>query len=96
MTRIGIATPFRVANYGTKLQAYAISEYLRIASGGEVEIINFSPSDDHRLHVLLRKSFSLKRNKARFHKLLSKRDVNKTVDGKKGFVQSMRLTAFCH
>lgn len=83
MTRIGIATPFRVANYGTKLQAYAISEYLRIASGGEVEIINFSPSDDHRIHILLRKIFSLKRNKARFHKLLSKRDMNKTVDGKK-------------
>ena len=40
MIRIGIATPFRVANYGTKLQAYAISEYLRIAGGGEAEIIN--------------------------------------------------------
>lgn len=52
MRRIGIATPFRVANYGTKLQAYAISEYLRIAGGGEAKIIHFSPSDDHRLHVL--------------------------------------------
>lgn len=78
MTKIGIATPFRVANYGTKLQVYAISEYLSIAGGKEAEIINFSPSDDHRLHVLLRKTFSVKRNRVRFQKLISKREVRKT------------------
>lgn len=83
MKRIGIATPFRVANYGTKLQAYAIAEYMKIAGGGEAEIINFSPSDDHRLHVLLRKSFSLKRNRVRFYKLLSNINMNKTIDRKK-------------
>ena len=83
MKKIGIATPFRVANYGTKLQAYAISEYLRITSNGETEIINYSPSDDHRLHVIFRKSFSLKRNKARLQKILSKRDVNKNIDKRK-------------
>lgn len=94
MIRIGIATPFRVANYGTKLQAYAISEYLRIVGGGEAEIINFSPSDDHRLHVLLRKIFSIKRNRARLHKLISKRDVRKTVDGKKQAERIRSINAF--
>lgn len=76
---IGIATPFKVENYGTKLQAYAISEYLKIASGEETEIINFSPSDDHRLQMLLRKSFSIKRNIARIKKIVRKKQFKNIV-----------------
>ena len=76
MKKIGIATPFKVANYGTKLQAYAISEYLRIVTKGEVEIINFSPSNDHRVQVIFRKIFSIKRNMARINKWILKKNIS--------------------
>ena len=94
MKKIGIATPFRVANYGTKLQAYAISEYLKNVSGKETEIINFSPSDDHRLHVILRKAFSVKRNIARVKSIIQKKNTKKIVDKKKQVERIESINAF--
>lgn len=94
MKKIGIATPFRVANYGTKLQAYAISKYLKTVSGKETEIINFSPSDDHRLHVILRKAFSVKRNIARVNSIMQKKSINKIVEKKKQVDRIKSINAF--
>ena len=94
MKKIGIATPFRVANYGTKLQAYAISEYLKSVSRKDIEIINFSPSDDHRLHVILRKALSLKRNIARVNSIIQKKKNAKKVDKKKQEERIKSINAF--
>ena len=90
MKKIAIVTPFRVPNYGTKLQAYAISEYLKYVSHGEVDIINFSPSDDHRGFVIARKALSIKRNIARVKRIITKKKLVKFVDKQK---QNKRIKA---
>lgn len=93
MKNIGIVTPFRVSNYGTKLQAYAISTYLNNLYGN-VEIINFSPSDDHRFSVILRKSISLKRNIARFKNIISKVKSKKEMDPNNRYARIKSINAF--
>lgn len=80
--RIGIVTPFMVPNYGTKLQAYAISAYMASANDGTVEILNYSPSSDRRLKTVIRKVFSPNRNIARINSFLSRKIIQKTVDPK--------------
>lgn len=80
MKRIGIVTPYKVPNYGTKLQAYAISTYLKSVNDGEVEIINYNPSNDRRIKTIVRKTFSLKRNIARLKKIATKRVVNQSIN----------------
>ena len=80
MKKIGIVTPFRVPNYGTKLQAYAISNYVASISAESVEIINYNPSRDRRFVTLIRKIFSVKLNIARLRKLLNKRKIERFVD----------------
>lgn len=79
MKKIGLVTPFRVPNYGTKLQAYAISNYFSSVVDGNVEIINYNSSSDKRLSSLLRKIFSVKLNIARIKKLINKRKVENCV-----------------
>jgi hypothetical protein len=80
MEKIGIATPFKVPNYGTKLQAYAISTYMSSVCDGEVEILNYNPSSDRRMSTVLRKAFSLKKNIARIKRILNKQAVEKSAD----------------
>lgn len=44
---IGLFTPFKILNYGTKLQAFAVQEVIR--NYGDVEVIDYSPSLTSRL-----------------------------------------------
>jgi len=80
MKKIGIVTPFTVPNYGTKLQAYAISNYIASICSESVEIINYNPSRDKRFVTLIRKILSIKLNIARLRKLLNKRKIECYVD----------------
>ncbi len=50
---IGIVTPYKVPNYGTKLQAYAMQEL--IGQYDDVEIINFVGASDYRPRAVLGK-----------------------------------------
>lgn len=51
---IGICTPFKIDNYGTKLQAYAVQEKF-VRMGYEVEVINFDRKSDFRPVKLYRR-----------------------------------------
>ena len=75
MGKIGIATPFKVQNYGTKLQAYAISKYISNEYDGTVEILNYTPSSDRRIKTVLRKLLSPSRNIARFRRIIAKNEM---------------------
>ena len=94
MNKIGIASPYRVANYGTKLQAYAISEYIKNITGKETEIINFAPSDDHRIQVILRKVFSCKRNIARIKKIVMNKKNKKNDISRKQLERVRAINKF--
>jgi len=50
---IGIITPYKVPNYGTKLQAYAMQELLNMYDSAE--IINFMGASDYRPRAVLGK-----------------------------------------
>lgn len=50
---IGLVTPYKTINYGTKLQAYAMQEML--GKYDETELINFVTSSDHRVSAILGK-----------------------------------------
>ena len=95
--KIGIATPFNVMNYGTKLQAYAIQTVIqRIAGEENVEIINYHHSSDKRFFVILKKIFSLKLIKARIaykkKKLELVSNVGKySVDCRKKAIESIDI-----
>ena len=52
--KIGLCTPYKVDNYGTKLQAYAVQEKIR-SMGYEVEVVNFDRRSDLRVSRLLRR-----------------------------------------
>lgn len=94
MKKIGIVTPFKVPNYGTKLQAYAISNYITSISAESVEIINYNPSRDKRFITLIRKIFSVKLNVARLRKLLNKRKIESFVDSSMLKKRNMSINAF--
>lgn len=54
---IGLLTPFRVSNYGTKLQAYAVQECIR-SLANDVEIIDFRFSRIRRTPInIIKKAF---------------------------------------
>lgn len=52
--KVGLCTPYKVDNYGTKLQAYAVQEKIK-SLGYEVEIVNFDRRSDHRVFKLLKR-----------------------------------------
>ena len=54
---IGIVTPYKVNNYGTKLQAYAMQKLFDQYGGAE--IVNFLTKSDTRKSALFGKMFSL-------------------------------------
>ena len=59
---IGIVTPYKTLNYGTKLQAYAMQELMK--KYGKCEIIRFNTSNDYRLSAIIGKiSYSNIKNK---------------------------------
>ena len=49
---IGICTPYKINNYGTKLQAYAVQNKIS-ELGYDNEIINFDRKSDFRFNKLL-------------------------------------------
>lgn len=52
--KVGLCTPYKVDNYGTKLQAYAVQVKIK-SLGYEVEIVNFDRRSDHRFVKLLKR-----------------------------------------
>ena len=52
---IGIVTPYKIPNYGTKLQAYAMQELM--GDYDDAEILGFVPSTDKRLGSVLGKLY---------------------------------------
>lgn len=55
--KIGLCTPYKIANYGTKLQAYAVQTKIE-SLGYEVEVINFLRKSDLRPNKLFYRYFS--------------------------------------
>lgn len=49
--KVGLCTPYKILNYGTKLQAYAVQEKIR-SMGYEVEIVDFIRKSDLRPNKL--------------------------------------------
>ena len=56
---IGLCTPYKIANYGTKLQAYAVQEKVK-AMGYEVEVINYDRKSDFRPSSIKKKYLNIK------------------------------------
>ena len=54
MAYVGLVTPYRIDNYGTKLQAYAMQKLIEII-GFDSEIVDYYPKYDKRPHILIRK-----------------------------------------
>lgn len=52
---IGIVTPYKVVNYGTKLQAYAMQELL--SKYDDAELLGFVPGTDRRLSSIIGKVY---------------------------------------
>lgn len=55
--KVGIITTYRINNYGTKLQAYAMQEILQTL-GLDYEIVDYYPKYDFRPHVIIYKIIS--------------------------------------
>ena len=94
MTKIGLATPYRVANYGTKLQAYALQTYLGDVRGMDVEIISYNPSEDHSPISVLRKVFSPARLAGRIRKIRQPKKAAAPVDAEKAAVRKKAINRF--
>ena len=94
MRKIGIATPFLVPNYGTKLQAYAISTYFKDILGEDAEIINYTPSSDKRVKTILRKVFSIERNISRINRMKGNKKIQKVVDSEKQIKRKKSINEF--
>ena len=73
---IGIVTPLKVNNYGTKLQAYAVQKKLQ-KFGYDNEIILYDQSKDFRFSVVLGKIFIPKKNVQRIKSIFSNRKLKK-------------------
>ena len=68
---IGVVTAFKVNNYGSKLQAYAVCRKLN-RLGYDCEIIDYVPRGDLRAATVLRKVFSPEKNLYRYNALKTK------------------------
>lgn len=90
MKKIGIVTPFRIANYGTKLQAYALETYLNNKYDVAAEIICYQPNYDKRISTILRKLFSVERNIGRIKNFIYRYKIKSIT---KSDVLSIRNTA---
>lgn len=75
--KVGLCTPYKIPNYGTKLQAYAVQEKIR-SMGFEVEVVDFIRRSDMRPNKLFHRYFNINFIKT---KLANKK--NKNVDDKK-------------
>lgn len=76
---IGIVTPYKISNYGTKLQAYAMQQVM--GKYDDSEILGFVPSTDYRMHAVIGKIYLKisrcfrKNNKRMETELMKKRTV---------------------
>jgi hypothetical protein len=68
---IGLVTPTKVLNYGTKLQAYAMQELIG-SLGFPVEVLNYEFQYDLRPHVVAKKLFSISKTKERIAQRLTR------------------------
>ena len=63
MKKIGLVTAYRIDNYGTKLQAYAMQELISLL-GCEAEIVDYIPAYDKRPDVVIKKAAAKVKKKA--------------------------------
>lgn len=92
--KIGLCTPYKIDNYGTKLQAYAVQEKIK-SLGYDVEIINFDRRSDLRFSKLVKRYA----NKEYIQKKLSnKKDARLNyVNVKQGLkIRKDAINAFDH
>ncbi|PWJ51561.1 Coenzyme F420-reducing hydrogenase, beta subunit [Faecalicatena contorta] len=75
--KVGLCTPYKILNYGTKLQAYAVQKKIE-SLGFEVEIINFVRRSDLRPNKLVHRYF----NSEFVHNKLQKRNL-KQIENEK-------------
>ncbi|MCC8073749.1 MAG: hypothetical protein LIO62_06465 [Clostridiales bacterium] len=54
--KIAILTWFNNLNYGTALQAYALQYYLKSEFGATVELINYTPCEENKIHNIHQKT----------------------------------------
>lgn len=52
--KVGLCTPYKIDNYGTKLQAYAVQEKIK-GMGYDVEVVNFDRRSDYRISKLIKR-----------------------------------------
>lgn len=76
---IGIITTYRVDNYGTKLQAYAMQSILS-EYGNNVCIVDYYPSFDMRIHVLFTKVLRKLVSSFRNMKMSIRKDESQKAD----------------
>lgn len=65
---IGLCTPYKIDNYGTKLQAYAVQEKIK-SLGYDCEIVNFDRRSDMRFDKLLKRYANPAFVKSKFKKM---------------------------
>ena len=82
---IGIVTPYKIPNYGTKLQAYAMQELMR--QYDDAEIIGFVPSSDSRIRSVIGKVYLKTTKKIRTITTRRKRQEPKRVEAINSFDQ---------
>lgn len=73
---IGIVTPYKINNYGTKLQAYAMQQLMR--KYDDAELLGFVPGSDYRINAVIGKLY-LKTSRA----LKTRTVVEETVEMKR-------------
>ena len=98
MKVIGIVTPLKVNNYGTKLQAYAVQKKM-LKFGFDSEIILYDRSKDLRISVILKKLFTLQKNMQRLKNIknnrqLKKHGIDKQINARNKAIESLDETCY--
>ena len=79
---IGLCTPYKINNYGTKLQAYAVQEKIK-ELGYDCEIINFNRKSDLRLSRLFLRYCNIQFIHSKLDKKKSDNNIQNKDDIKK-------------
>ncbi len=95
---IGIVTPLKVNNYGTKLQAYAVQKKM-LKFGFDSEIILYDRSKDLRISVILKKLFTPQKNMQRLKNIknnrqLKKHGIDKQINARNKAIESLDETCY--
>lgn len=84
--KIGLVSVYTGYNYGSKLQAYAMQKILE-GYGYSVDMINYNPRYDYRIHVVLKK-LVLKIIKRKKGKVIDCEELKRQIDIRKYAISS--------